>query len=407
MKLPLLILLLLISFNTWAKDQAFVDTEDNQIVSIFNKPGKNWKNCAKDPQCRPLGWPDNTAKINVLSPTKKLKVEDPYTGKMTEEEYVFVEYSYTRIEKDKNGKPTGKEWPQAGQGWIDASYLSYTKQKSFYGEDCPPTEKKTCSAPNAVQELVDKFKPIEKSNSNKSVKEVADSLSGVVGQCVINPAKPPTKYAAGNPFDSMVLPSLEKKRPSKILGPDGKQVTLQQLADIDALARTLYGEMAGCYKHGLQYPMAVAKIASNRANAPEKTKKAFLGQDSAHNDKKDDLARVVTTPSQFNVWKKYNEDGTTNGSLTLALCPPSDPNKDSWQKFKPGKDELAIWENTLRIATEAVLFPNKFNNRTSEVKSTYYDYNSGPADPWGYHRVYPSIDGRKVSRVACMQIWKR
>jgi hypothetical protein len=115
----------------------------------------------------------------------------------------------------------------------------------------------------------------------------------------------------------------------------------------------------------------------------------------------------VTTPSQFNVWKKYNEDGTTNGSLTLALCPPSDPNKDSWQKFKPGKDELAIWENTLRIATEAVLFPNKFNNRTSEVKSTYYDYNSGPADPWGYHRVYPSIDGRKVSRVACMQIWKR
>jgi hypothetical protein len=217
MKLPLLILLLLISFNTWAKDQAFVDTEDNQIVSIFNKPGKNWKNCAKDPQCRPLGWPDNTAKINVLSPTKKLKVEDPYTGKMTEEEYVFVEYSYTRIEKDKNGKPTGKEWPQAGQGWIDASYLSYTKQKSFYGEDCPPTEKKTCSAPNAVQELVDKFKPIEKSNSNKSVKEVADSLSGVVGQCVINPAKPPTKYAAGNPFDSMVLPSLEKRDPRKFL----------------------------------------------------------------------------------------------------------------------------------------------------------------------------------------------
>lgn len=402
MKLPLLIAVLLTAVNSWANGEAYLDIEDDQIVSVFEKPGYNWKTCQNDPSCRPIGWPDNKAKIKVLSAPQKKIVEDPYTGKMVQEEYVFVEFNYERF-------ANGKVWKQQGKGWVDASYLSKEKHHTFFGDDCPDDSKNTCKTPstsNEIGKLLDKLKPVTKATNNQSVKAIAQALSGSVGQCVINPAKPPSKFSAGNPFDTMILPQLAKQKQS-ILGPDGKPITLQQMADIDALARTLYGEMAGCYKHGLQYPMAVAKIAQNRANAPDKIKKTFMGESGSHNSKKEDLAKVVTTPSQFSVWMKYNPDGKINTSLRMALCPPSDPNKASWQKFKPGKDELAIWENTLRIATETVLFPKKFTQRTSEIRENYYDYTSGPIDPWGYDRVYPRVEGRRVDRVACMQIWKR
>ncbi|MBS1970145.1 MAG: hypothetical protein JSU04_07540 [Bdellovibrionales bacterium] len=404
MKFPVLIAVLLTALNAWSIEQAaYLDVEDDEIVSVFAKPGNNWKTCKSDSTCHPVGWLDNKAKIKIISAPKKMKVEDPYTGKMENEEFVLVDFSYERTVK-------GVVYKKHDTGWVDASYLSKIKNKTFFGDDnsnskperdCPPGD------PNqAIIDVKKKMAPVTKAVGNQGVKDIAKSLSEVVGQCVINPAKPPSRYPAGNAFDSMVLPSLQRKMP-KILGPDGKPVTLQQVADIDALARTLYGEMAGCYKHGLQYPMAIAKIASNRADAPDKTKKAFIGSDASRSDKVDDIARVVTTPSQFNVWMKYHEGGQINGSLQKALCPPSDPNKASWQNFKPGKDEQAIWENTVRIATEAVLFPNKFKSRTSEIKNDIYDYNSGSRDPWGYTRIYPRIEGRRVDRVSCMQVWKR
>ncbi|WP_413288674.1 hypothetical protein [Bdellovibrio sp. HCB337] len=404
MKLPLLIAVLLTAVNSFANNEAYLDIEDDQIVSIFEKPGYNWKTCQNDPACRSIGWPDNKSKIKVLSPVQKKQVEDPYTGKMVVEDYVFVEFSYERT-------VNGRVWKKEGKGWIDASYLSKEKHNTFYGDDCPDTSRSrscslTSSSSNEIATQLQRLQPVTTATNNQSVKEVAKALNGAVGQCVINPANPPTRFAAGNPFDTLVLPAIARKA-TRVLGPDGQPVTLQEMADIDALARTLYGEMAGCFKHGLQYPMAVAKIAYNRANAPDKVRKTFVGNNADHSSRKDDLARVVTTPSQFNVWKKYNEDGKVNGSLKLALCPPSDPNKASWQKFKPGKDELAIWENALRIATETVLFSNKFNRRTSEIRDNIYDYNSGPRDPWGYTRIYPRIEGRRVDRVACMQVWRR
>lgn len=403
MKFPILIAVLLTVANAWASDEAYLDLEDDQIVSVFAKPGYNWMTCKEDPSCHAVGWPDNSAKVKVLSAPQKRTVTDPYTGKPSEEEYVLIEFSYERTVK-------GKTFKKKDKGWVDASYLTKTKEQSFYGDDQKSTAKRDCpdkpQRKGDIADLAEKMKPVTKAISNQNIKEIAKSLSSTVGQCVINPAKPPSKFPAGNPFDSMILPTLAKKQP-RILGPDGKPLTLQQLADIDALARTLYGEMAGCYKHGLQYPMAIAKIAQNRASAPDKTKRAFVGSDAGRSSSVDDVARVVTNPTQFNVWMKYDQNGEANGSLRLALCPPSDPNKASWQKFKPGKDEQDIWENTLRIATEAVLFPKKFKARTSEVHDTYYDYNSGPQDPWGYHRVFPRIEGRRVDRVACMQIWKR
>lgn len=402
MKFPVLIAVLLTSLCAWSSEQVFLDIEDDEPpVSAFPRPGYNWKNCKQDPSCQPSGWLDNKSKIKVLSAPKKVNTPNERTGVMELQEFVLVDFSY---ERTVNGKVYNKQ----GQAWIDNARLSKTKLKTFFGsdnasdkpeKDCPPLKAKS-----GVEHLQDTMKAPAKEANNQGVKDIAEALNSTVGQCVRNPAKA-GRLPSGHPFDSMVLPSIKRKMPN-ITGPDGKVLTLQQVADIDALARTLYGEMAGCYKYGLQYPTAIAKIALNRSEAPEKTKNTFMGNESDSRAQLSDFARVLTTPSQFNVWMKMH-GSDINGSLEMALCPPSNPNTVFWQNVKPTPEEIAIWKNTMRIATEAVLFPKKFKARTASIKNDIYDYNSGPKDPWGYKRIYPVIEGRRIDRVACMQVWDR
>ena len=79
----------------------YLDIEDDQIVSIFNAPGHNWKTCTKSNLCEPVAWPDNKATLRILGPAKKVKTLNPYTDKMVDEDYLPVEYEYKR---NVNGK---------------------------------------------------------------------------------------------------------------------------------------------------------------------------------------------------------------------------------------------------------------------------------------------------------------
>ncbi|AHZ85272.1 hypothetical protein Bb109J_c2585 [Bdellovibrio bacteriovorus] len=396
MRFIALLLFMTTSVNAWADGKAYLDLEEDQILSVFNKPGMNWKNCSADPNCRPVGWPDRDAAVEVISKPRKLKVEDPYTGQMQDEEYVQIKYSYTR-ERD------GITYTQQGTGWVDAAYVSRSKTKAVYGaaddksEYCPPVQKSTTGG--GAKEVQKSISGIQSAIANKGVKETAAALKGSVGACVINPKNPPAAYKGENPFDSYVLPHLKKQAVPKVAREDGKMMTQQDLITIDALSRTMYAEMARCYKHGLHYPMAVAKIAVNRANTESRHKEFIKG---SHNSGKSDLAKVVTTPSQFNLWMKTH-NGKKNGPLAHALCPPADKNKLFWSGAKPSKEEQDIWNNTLRIATEAVLFPKKFNARTSQLKQ--FHYTSGMDSFFGMKQVFPWIADRKVSKNACVQVW--
>lgn len=382
------------SLSTWANGKAFLDLEDDEIVSVFNKPGMNWKNCSADPACRPIAWPDRGAEIEVVSPARKMKVEDPYTGQMQDEEYVQIKYRYKRTVK-------GKVYTQEGQGWVDAAYVTQKKKNSFYGkveapkEYCPPGTKNS-GGPKEIQKSLE---PLEKTLSHQSVTAAADALKSRIGACVINPKNPPKNFAAGNPYDAYVLPQLRKSGVPPLTKEDGSAMTEKDMVDIDALARTLYAEMARCYKHGLHYPMTVAKIAVNRSLATDR-KSEFIKDD--HSSHKGPLARVVTSPSQFSLWLK-KMDGKTNNSLLQALCPPSDKTKSFWTGSTPPPYETSIWENTLRIATEAVLFPKQFNARTRQVKQ--FHYTSGLKSFYGMKQVFPWIEDRKVSKDACVQVW--
>lgn len=425
MRLCILLVVILSSSGAFAKPKtAYLDVEDGQVVSVFNAPGKNWKNCNANDACSAVGWPDNTANIKVMSPKKKLKVVSPYTGELTDEEYVLIEYSYSRTvdtakckPEDKKCKPEFKTYPQRGQGWIDAAFLTDKKKKGFFTEKtsentAPKKDKENCGI--SPKDPVAQITPpdLRKSPNNQSVKSAAAEIMPLIGHCAIDPNNKSPTYKSGNAYDNYVLGKIMSKKVPLLAKqgekPDGKTsnpdsesrlMNAQDLVDIDALARTMYGEMAGCFKHGLQYPITVSRIAKNRAQSGRDAE--FIK--GPHHPKKNNLSKVVTTASQFNVWMPTHGDAPNN-SLKLALCPPSDATKASWQGHKPTQYELEIWENAVLIATETVLFPQKFKDRTSKV--TEFHYTSGRGKFYNMKQVFPWIEDRKVSKNACVEVWR-
>lgn len=171
-----------------------------------------------------------------------------------------------------------------------------------------------------------------------------------------------------------------------------------ELIQVDSLARTIYAEMQGCYRYGLHYPMAVARIILNRAEATEKSEareKQFIkGQ---HSKDKPNVAKVATSPSQFKVWEAGN-------NTHHALCPPS--SKDIfWKKgAKPTAEDLAIWENSLRIAIEAIKYPKTFKERTGGDDFNILFYTSGTEKFYDFTRVDKIIQERDFKK-ECLRFW--
>lgn len=382
--------------------------DDDTPITVFESAGQNWKYCKKtiDPNTKKkicaeaVGWPKRDAVINVLEAPIKVKTKDAVTDAESEEEYSKIEFTYTRKGED------GKIHHQKGTGYIETSYLSKTKTSSFYtaqnkveSKICPPA---TNDPQSKLKQSVEKLPDLASSIGNLTLEKKADLLSSVVGFC---PLKPPTKTPGpfkgkGNVYDQAVLPTLLKAKIPKLTNEENKQMTRDEMIQIDTLARTLYGEMAICYRRGLQYPMAVAKMILNRTEN-EGRKSEFISP--PHSSKAPPLTQVCTTPSQFSMWLK-NIGGSKNQTLHHGLCPPTTPNGPYWKSDQASAFEYDIWKNTIRIATEAILYPKKFKARTQQI--TGYHYTSGLGKFYDMTQVRPSIEGKKIDRSACLEIWK-
>lgn len=221
-----------------------------------------------------------------------------------------------------------------------------------------------------------------------------------------------------NPFDKLVLPKLNALDMDFInqINQNGSQlflnqkVLLEDIVAIDALARTMYAEMGICYKNGLHYPMAVAKIALNRTRAEGKLFSSYTNE-VPHADKSD-LTKVLTTPSQFNAWIPKTSvivEGRRleTSAFKQVLCPPISGDKPFYTGSKPNINEQNVWINSLRIATEAVLFSEEFKKRTVNIQGDHYSSGLKQKKWHGMTKRYPSIEGRKFSNEACMQIWMK
>ena len=399
----------------FAPYSAYIDSvEEGQYITVFDKPGLNWSTCTtaidkktKKEYCKEAkGWPSRDAKIKVLSPPVKAKVFDPYTEEDVEETYVKVEFEYDRIGADN------QMHHQKGEGFIELAYLSRSARNPFFGaQSIKPAEKDKCKETSSANGATEQKKikkdteRLAKLVDELSIEQKAKTLSSIVGQCVINPpTKKPEYDGSKNVYDHFVLSKLKKVQPPQLMTESGKPMSKEQLIEVDAMARTLYGEMAKCYKYGLQYPMAVARIINNRKESGRD--REFIKP--PHDEGKPKAARVATTPSQFSMWHQTVK-GKKNNPLHHGLCPPQKSGAPFWRSKAAPKQENDIWMNTVRIATEAVLYPEQFKKRTQQLKQLHYS--SGMANnptPWmkKMSHVNPVIEGRPIDKNSCLEIWQ-
>lgn len=368
-------------------------------VSVYNKAGVNWKYCElnqKGECSEGIGWLDQDSKVWVAGPKVKATTKDPFTNQIVEEEYYPVQFAYKRMGKDEEGNDKLIEHVQGPIGYIDAAYVDFEQRAPLFSlpKEAQKTGALICPGKKAY---LPQLEELTGALVLKSIEETASLLKDRIGFCVNLDADTDKK---ANLYDNVILKKLNRISPPKLKGENDQYITQEQLIDVDALARTLYGEMASCYKHGLHYPMAVARIALNRSEDGGRHPSFVQGR---HLSEKPRLSRVVTTPSQFSIWlRKLNKK--ENPPLGMAMCPPREKTQKLWNGKKPSAQELAIWNHTVKIATEAVLFPNSFKKRTQELNQRFF-YTSGMGQFYKMKKDHVKIEGRAVDKAQCMEIW--
>ncbi len=382
--------------------------DDDDVLTVYSESGKNWVRCnrdtvhAKKDNCVIKGWPNRDADIKIIGPAVVKEVIDPFSGQKVEEIFYQVDFKYTATSS------TGTKYIKEDAGYLPESVLTAKRYTPFYSktlkelqneidnEVCPPSKNTVIKKPKEITELSKAL------NSQKFIAE-STTIYKSIGQCVIdNPTKAPTRFPAGNIFDTMVIPEITSSQKLDIYREDKEQVNTDDLINIDALARTLYGEMGGCFRNGLQYPMAVARIIVNRSEAKNKH---GLFIKSSHADGKPTLAKVATTPSQFNNWMKKDNESDPNGPLHHSLCPPKEINKPFWNSQKASKEDVEVWKNAVRIATEAIIYPKKFKERTSDLDGIYF-YTSGMGKFYNSKLIAgKKINDRPIDSSRCIELW--
>ncbi|GEM_PF-1837659 len=404
-------------------DLYFNKIEDGQYIQVFTKPGVNWRYCEKeiDPatgkeKCKDgIGWLDRNSKARIIGSPKKEKVQDPISGEWIEEEYIEIEFFYPRI--GANGELITK----MEKGYIETYNLSKEQLGTFYKKIDEPIEpplkpvtptlpgKDCTSTSQSLKDLQALCKPIVEATENLGVEKSAKILNDVVGFCAVSPpTKLPSQIPHGNVYDALVYSKLKNKPVPRIKKENKEYMTQDDLVNIDSLARTLYGEMAKCYRYGLEYPMTVAKIITNRTNDPDGHRTFIQGQ---HAPGKPTAAKVATTGNQFSMWLR-----NAGGPLHHGLCPPRELGKPFYRSKSASKFENDIWVSTMRIATEAVLYPEQFAKRTAGVKGKHYTSNlakdrftnrlsRGGKFIENMIQVFPKIAGRTVNYNRCLEAW--
>jgi len=399
--------------------------EPGKVITIFNDPKVNSTNCTiltdpktNEPYCQEaVGWPNRDAEIYLTGKEKTIPVQEDGMIKDFEiEEFVEINFSY---DIEINGVKSIK----SGTGWVSKDILTDKLYKPLISHETPPsTIKEVCPPKPSINSVIKA--PVDILNLKDetqvlSDKKIAEDIYSRVGRCPFKPPHVmPSSLPSGNAYDKLVMPRLNlNKLPTRS---NGQKITKADIINIDALARTMYGEMGGCFTKGLHYPMAVARIALNRIELKD-TYTEFINK--KQNLNKPTLTKILASPNQFNNWQhtykariksKPNEPTPDpeyiikpNPSLHQSLCPPTSMKHDFWNG-KPTRDTIDRWQEAVEVATMAVLDHENFMKMTNSLKGLYY-YTSNVGRfgrPGEYIQVKPSIDGRKLNNTSCIEIWK-
>jgi hypothetical protein len=283
-------------------------------------------------------------------------------------------------------------------------------QRSLAIKTCVPT-----SAPKKnLRDLEDLASFINRS-PNEQLEAATKMVSPMVGEC---PLKPPTEkkvssWKGKNIYDAEALP-LIKQKTKKLpaipkLSSDGKTVgtaSANDLVAIDNLARTVYSEMNECFHKGIQYPMAAAKVALNRADLLDAGKGFPHFGNGPQASGKPTISKVLTAPYQFSVWNHIGAANPKDKTVLMSLCPARDESKNNWRGGKPSPRDREAWDMAVKIATEAILFRPRFDAKTSGIKQTYYTSKRKEYDGRSRPQPAPEIMGRSVDSYQCMYLWQ-
>lgn len=276
------------------------------------------------------------------------------------------------------------------EGYLPLYLLSEKKLDAFYSDESDSRK------PAAVGKT-------KKTNSNSL--KAATQIYDLVGECPLKDATVlPANLPKENVFDSLVYNKLKKQKVPLLVNEQMKPMTADDLVNIDALARTIYGEMGKCFRKGLQYPIAAALVAVNRNDNKNRFREWTLTRVKRKVASLPPLTKIVTTPEKFNVWK-VSEGGKPNGPLHHSLCPARIVNKPFWKAKRASQAEVDIWKNAVRIATEAVMFPSRFKARSPAMRNINF-YTSGMGQYQNYMQVFPFVNDRPLEHFECIEMWK-
>lgn len=454
----------LVNKNLSDKDKYFVgqrvfldNLEENQFISVFNKPGYNWHTCDKEnknanipeeQKCKPIGWLNRNNFVFTISKKSQsnavyevkssLPVRDLEVVNIVSYSLIYFNYSRAVIRNDISDFEVHEN---EGFGWVPTDYLSNANENDkpkepFYPnhlntelglKSIPQTSlsakiypQSTFSSPRQeyTEVLNDTIESTEVNGKSSILKNkfqnldtidkinyISEIIKPFVGKCY------QSKYYLDKnpplPFDVQILKDLLSVN-LEALGLDGI-ISSEDLITIDALTRTLYGEMGICFRKGLQYPMAVARVALNRSKSNKLN--GFITKLN-HDLRKSNLAKIATVPSQFNAWipKKKIRLGdqlVNTNAFSQTMCPPSNPNETFYTGYNPGREELNIWTNALKIAIETVVYSDFFEKRTPGICGTHFTSGLGLNTFHGMTKLqtHPVILGRAVSDESCVQLW--
>lgn len=429
-------------------DQAvkFNFPNDRTRMTLYDEPGFDYLECKaqsnQNCQNHAKAWPDSQSTVRLLhtngQPIARTLELENYYGEKENRTYYQVEVDYGVRGSD------GTTRYNTSRVWVEEKYLidhsrpsdTEVEKASAALEGRLNPQKDTC--PDGIssgassrderrntQALQDISEHLQSTELQRE-KQIANLIGSHVGHCGFNPPleQNPGWNLDSTIYDQAVLPKINSQGlpQDQLQRLVGRRVTRDDLINIDVLARTIYSEMGKCFENGVEYPMAIAKVALNRADFLERNgfsscwskgrnfQDPFNVSDTTGGGNRPTLSRVLTAKDQFSVWNPRDKGTFNKAGLQQALCPPASHQNYYWKTTSNGHRartppfEREIWAKTLEISIQAVLFPERFKERTRGVPDFFYT--SRLQEQGGRQRVVRQIGHRQLASQGCLNLFR-
>jgi hypothetical protein len=358
-------------------------------------------------------WPNETA---LLRRTPALKVED-------ESGYAWMEFDYHYFAPTLSPRCEGLKSRPLKSGLTIGDYLRSAQNISELlnelgsDQDCIRRGRgwiredrlRPWTPPRVAKGHVQKAKAsdLERGMDFLSLKNLSNEVLGLdasasdiintqIGECIVPPGKwSKVKPRNGSGYEKFFAPYWASKQTPEVRLPSGRVLGKNDLRAIDAVTRTLYGEVHGCqfdwrqdeYRPG--HFETVGRLIADRSEAVGTG--LFNGsRDFGKPSQIPIMEQVVSRSGQFNNWdlsvkNRRGRPVKRNGALFNSLCPRNEKNKSAFvgpnESFSKEHDE--IWRWALEVATQMYLNRSSFQSRypwnvsgslNSELRVMYFTH---------------------------------